>query len=84
MKKLIILWGAVLASLLFCGCPPGSAPYEDFYSRSFVLLYCQVSDISIERRYYPEDDPDYNLGYFIWFVADKLYQPAIAYRETIR
>ena len=74
MKKLIILWGAVLASLLFCGCPPGSAPYEDFYSRSFVLLYCQVSDISIERRYYPEDDPDYNLGYFIWFVADKLYQ----------
>ena len=74
MKKLIILWGAVLASLLFCGCPPGSAPYEDFYSRSFVLLYCQVSDISIERRYYPEDDPDYNLGYFISFVADKLYQ----------
>ena len=74
MKKLIILCSAVLGSLLFCGCLPSSAPYEDFYSRSFVLRYCQVSDISIERRYYSEDDPDYNLGYFIRVVSDKLYR----------
>lgn len=63
----------LLASLLFCGCPPSSL-YDEFYSRSFVLRYCRVSDISIERRNYPEDDPDYNLGYFIRVVADKLYR----------
>ena len=78
MKKLIILCSAVLGSLLFCGCLPSSAPYEDFYSRSFVLRYCQVSDISIERRYYSEDDPDYNLGYFIRVVSDKLYRAILS------
>ena len=62
MKKLIILWGAVLASLLFCGCPPGSAPYEDFYSRSFVLLYCKVNDISIQSRYYTQEETQYKHG----------------------
>ena len=73
MKKQIVLCGMLLASLLFCGCPPSSL-YDEFYSRSFVLRYCRVSDISIERRNYPEDDPDYNLGYFIRVVADKLYR----------